>query len=81
LWTRITNNPDPVLEELANYLGITKKDVASSEYVMVGTGYEIREKILRIYNETGINYFVVSPKLDQLETFSKQVIQQITNNR
>jgi len=81
LWTFITDDPDPYLEELAGYFGISKSEAYESEYVFIGTGSEIKDKVLKILDETDINYFVVSPKLDQIETFSKQVIQPIINNR
>ena len=61
LWTYITDDPDPYLEELADYLGISKREAYESEYIFVGSGSEIKDKVLRILDETDINYFVVSP--------------------
>ena len=54
--------------------GISKEEVVNSEYVMAGTGPEIREKIQRIYDETDVSYFVISPYLNQVVQFSKEVI-------
>ena len=79
LWSEITDDPDPVIADLAEHFGISKEEVVNSEYVMAGTGPEIREKIQRIYDETDVSYFVISPYLNQVVQFSKEVIKPLLN--
>jgi probable F420-dependent oxidoreductase len=80
LWTEITDNPKLIIAEIAKTYGISREDMANSEYLMVGSSSDIREKIETIHQETGINYFVVSPKMNQIEAFSKQIIKPLLSN-
>ena len=55
------------------------KNFKKSEYVMVGSSSDILDKIRKLREETGVNYFVFTLRGDQFEEYAKSIIKPLTN--
>lgn len=77
--TEITDKPEPIIETMANSYGITSEVVEKSTMAMVGSSSDIRDKIQRIREETGVNYFVFLLRSDQFEEYAESIVQPLTS--
>ncbi len=71
----ITDDPRPVRELLASRTGMTPEEVADCPLFLTGSGAELRERIEKRREETGINYLVIQggdPSL--LERFAVEIV-------
>ena len=73
--TEITENPEPIIEKIAEYYGISIEEFLASEYVAVGSSSDIRDKIQRLCEETGITYYVFRLRRDQFKEVAESIIQ------
>jgi len=48
---------------------------------MVGSSDYIRERISKLYRETGANYFVFNIRKDQHEEYARSIIQPLTKSQ
>ena len=78
LRTEITDKPEPIIEKLANDFGITTEDIENSEYVMIGSSSEIRNRLMRFREETGVNYFVFRLRSDQFDEYAESIVKPLT---
>jgi len=73
--TAITDDPMPLRESLAKSSGMTPDQVADCPLFLTGSANEIRERLIRRREETGISYTVIQAGDDALlENFAKEVI-------
>jgi probable F420-dependent oxidoreductase len=79
LWTEITENPEPMIENLAKNLGVPTEDILANEYVAFGSSSDLRDKIQRLREETGMNYFVFSLRRDQFDEYAESIVQPLTS--
>jgi hypothetical protein len=79
LWTEITENPEPLIENLAKNLGVPIDDIRANEYVAFGSSSDLRDKIQRLREETGMNYFVFSLRRDQFNEYAESFVQPLTS--
>ena len=79
LRTEITDNPEPIIENVANDIGVTTEDIQNSEYVMVGSSSEIRNRVMKLREETGVNYFVFRIRRDQFDEYAESIVKPLTN--
>jgi len=80
-FVEITDDPDSVLEQLTeSYDGqISVDEFWDSPRVLVGSGSFVREKVVKLRAETGINYIIAWPRTKEVhELFSKEVIKPLT---
>jgi hypothetical protein len=47
LYTEITDEPEPIIENYANSLGITAEEAENNMLIMIGSSSDIRDKIRR----------------------------------
>ena len=73
--TEITENPEPILENLAKIFGTTTDEAENAEYFAFGSSSDIRDKIERLREETGINYFVFTLRRDQFDEYAETIVQ------
>jgi len=78
LRTEITDKPGPIIENISKVYGISTEQVEKSEYVMVGSSMDIREKVKLLCEETGANYFVFRLRGDQFEEYAETVVKPLT---
>ena len=76
--TVITDKPEPMVEDLAKTHGLSIDLVNASQNICFGSGSDIRDRIQRVREETGINYFVLWLRRDQLEEYAKSVVNPLT---
>jgi probable F420-dependent oxidoreductase len=79
LWTEITENPEPMIENLAKNLGFKTEDILANEYAAFGSSSDLRDKIQRLREETGMNYFVFSLRRDQFDEYAESIVQSLTS--
>jgi len=77
--TEITDKPEPIIENIANSSGVTVEEVENSTMVMVGSSSDIRDKIQRLREETGVNYYVFLLRGDQIEEYAESIVQPLTS--
>lgn len=78
--TAITDDPSPLRESLAKSSGMTVEQVADCPLFLTGSASEIRERLIRRREETGISYTVIQAGDEALlETFAKEVIDPLTH--
>ena len=78
IWTEITEKPEPMFEKLAEYMGVTTDEIEKSAYMHIGSNSDILDKIQRLREETGINYYVFQLRGDQIEEYAKSIVQPLT---
>jgi len=79
LWTEITEKPEPMFENIAKYYGVTADIIENSDYLNIGSSSDIRDKIQRLREETGINYYVFRLRSDQFEEYAHSIIKPLTS--
>jgi probable F420-dependent oxidoreductase len=78
--TAITDDPAPLRESIAKNSGMTAEQVADCPLFLTGSAAEIRERLEKRREETGISYIVVQGGDDAvLETFAKDVVGPLTS--
>ena len=79
LWTEITENPEPLIKNLAKNLGVPIEDILANEYVAYGSSSDLRDKIQMLREKTGMNYFVFTLRRDQFKEYAKSIIKPLTS--
>ena len=78
--TAITEDPLPLRESLAKNSGMTVEQVADCPLFLTGSASEIRERLEKRREETGISYIVVQGGDDAvLESFAKEIVGPLTS--
>jgi len=77
--TEISDEPEPLMEKFADAWHITMEDVANSAPVLIGSSSDIVERLKRIREYTGVNYFVLYLKRDQFEEYAESIVQPLTS--
>ena len=77
--TEITDNPEPMIENLAKSFGLSTDLAYASEGVSIGSSSYILDRIQRLREETGINYFVFLLRRDQFEEYAESIVQPLTS--
>ncbi len=76
----ITDDPGPLRESLAKGSGMTTEQVVDCPLFLTGSASEIRDRLEKRREETGISYVVIQGKDDaMLETFAKEIVQPLTS--
>ncbi len=74
--TAITDDPKPLRESLAKSSGMTVEQVADCPLFLTGSASEIRDRLERRREETGISYTVIQAGDEALlETFAKEIME------
>jgi alkanesulfonate monooxygenase SsuD/methylene tetrahydromethanopterin reductase-like flavin-dependent oxidoreductase (luciferase family) len=73
--TEITDKPELMIENLAKYFGVTTDEIKNAEYLAFGSSSYIRDKIQRLREETGINYYVFVLRSDQFVEYGESIVQ------
>ena len=77
--TAISDDPMPLRENLAKSSGMTVEQVADCPLFLTGSASEIRERLEKQREETGISYIVVQGGNDAvLESFAKEIVGPLT---
>ncbi len=79
VWNEITDNPEQRIENIAKTYGVTRDEILNSEYVNIGSSSDIVDKVMRLREETGVNYFVFNIRGDQLEEYAESIVQPLTS--
>ncbi len=75
----ITDDPAPLREGLASNTGMTPEQVADCPLFLTGSAMEIRERLEKRREETGISYIVIQGSdPTTLETFATQIATPLT---
>jgi probable F420-dependent oxidoreductase len=77
--TEISDNPEPMIEKLAKSFGSSTDAIYASEAVSIGSSSFIRDRIKKLREETGINYFVLVLRGDQIEEYAESIVQPLTS--
>jgi probable F420-dependent oxidoreductase len=71
----VTDDPKPLREALSRNTGMSVEQVADCPIFLTGSASELRDRLERRREQTGINYQVVQgAKLDALEQFAEAVV-------
>jgi len=71
----ITDDPKPLREMVSGNTGLSLEEVASCPLFLVGPGAEIRDRLERQREETGISYVVIQGgDVDGVERFAEEVV-------
>jgi probable F420-dependent oxidoreductase len=71
----VTDDPKPLREALARNTGMSVEQIADCPLFLTGSAAELRDRLQRRREQTGISYVVVQGgKLDALETFAEAVV-------
>lgn len=77
--TSITDDPEPILDELAKTYEMTLEELAECPFFLIGSALEIQEQLKHLREETGISYFgIIGRNMDFIEQFSKTIIKPLT---
>ena len=77
--TAIADDVSGLRESLAKSSGMTVEQVADCPLFLTGSAQEIRERLLRQREETGISYLVVQGGDEAvLENFAKEILQPLS---
>jgi hypothetical protein len=66
------------IEGITKHFGASSESIENSEYVMIGPSNYIRNRITKLYKETGANYFVLNIRKDQNEEYARSIIKPLT---
>jgi len=66
------------IEGIIKHFEASSESIENSEYVMIGSSNYIRERISKLYKETGANYFVLNIRNDQNEEYARSIIKPLT---
>jgi alkanesulfonate monooxygenase SsuD/methylene tetrahydromethanopterin reductase-like flavin-dependent oxidoreductase (luciferase family) len=79
--TAITDDPGRLRESLAKGSGMTVEQVADCPLFLTGSASEIRDRLQRRREETGISYIVIQGGDDGLlESFAKEIVQPLAGS-
>lgn len=78
VWNEIMDDPERRISDLINSHGVSSDEIENSELVHFGSSASLIDKIKRLREETGVNYFVFSIRGDQYEEYAKSVVQPLT---
>ena len=71
----VTDDPKPLREALASNTGMSEEEVAESPLFLAGPGPEIRERLERQREQTGISYVVIQGgDAELVERFAEEVV-------
>ncbi len=71
----VTDDPGPLREALASNTGMSEEEVAESPLFLAGSGPEIRERLERQREQTGISYVVIQGgDAELVERFAEEVV-------
>ncbi len=70
----ITDQPQGLREALARGSGMTPEEVADCPIFLTGSAAEIRDRLEKRREETGISYVVIQGSSDALESFAEEVV-------
>ena len=71
----VSDDPKPLREALARNTGMSVEQIADCPLFLTGSAAELRDRLQRRREETGINYVVVQgAKTEALETFAEAVV-------
>jgi probable F420-dependent oxidoreductase len=73
--TEITDDPSPMIENIAKNYGLSQDFVKASQTVSFGSSSFIQNRIQRLHDETGINYFVFLLRRDQIKEYAESIVQ------
>jgi len=77
--TAITDDPKPLRESLAKSTGMTVEQVADCPLFLTGSASEIRDRLERRREETGISYTVIQAGDEALlERFAAEIVEPLT---
>ena len=77
--TAIMDDPSRLRESIAKGSGMTVEQVADCPLFLTGSGNEIRDRLEKRREETGISYIVIQGGDDAvLENFAKEVVQPLS---
>jgi len=77
--SRITDDPDPILEGIATEYGIPFNAVKECPQWLIGPSDEIIDKLKLIRKETGISYMVFGPQnAKTFDRFANEVMKELT---
>jgi probable F420-dependent oxidoreductase len=75
----VTDDPKPLREALARNTGMSVEQVADCPLFLTGSAAELRDRLERRREQTGVSYVVVQGgKLDALESFAEAVVAPLT---
>lgn len=75
----VTDDPAPLRAALARSSGMSQDEVADCPIFLTGSASEIRERLEKRREETGVNYIVISARApDAIETFAEAVVKPLT---
>ena len=66
------------IEGIIKHFEASSESIENSEYVMIGSSNYIRERLSKLYKETGANYFVLNIRNDQNEEYARSIIKPLT---
>ena len=66
------------IEGITKHFGASSESIENSEYVMIGPSKYIRNRITKLYKETGANYFVLNIRKDQNEEYARSIVKPLT---
>lgn len=76
--TAIVDDPKPLREQIARKTGMSMDDVAGCPAFLTGSGAEIRERLERRREETGISYVVIQgERFETVERFAEEVVSKL----
>jgi probable F420-dependent oxidoreductase len=76
----ITDDPGPIREALAKNSGMTTEQVADCPLFLTGSASELRERLQKRREETGISYLVIQGNdAAALELFAKEIIEPLSS--
>jgi alkanesulfonate monooxygenase SsuD/methylene tetrahydromethanopterin reductase-like flavin-dependent oxidoreductase (luciferase family) len=71
----VTDEPGPLREALARNTGMSVEQIADCPLFLTGSANELRERLERRREQTGISYVVVQgARPEALETFAEAVV-------
>jgi probable F420-dependent oxidoreductase len=70
----LTDQPQGLREALARGSGMTPEEVADCPIFLTGTAAEIRDRLEKRREETGISYVVIQGSSDALESFAEEIV-------
>jgi probable F420-dependent oxidoreductase len=75
----VTDDPGPVRAGLAKNTGMSEDEIADCPIFLTGSASEIRERLEKRREETGINYVAISARApDAIDAFAEAVVKPLT---
>jgi hypothetical protein len=70
-----------MIMDIAKSVGLSTDIAYASEGMCIGSSAYIRDRIQRLHEETGINYFVFLLRRDQFKEYAETIVQPLVHNR